>query len=81
MAPGISPGEAAIASDGPIVAVPRSNGTVDILRYTEATLSPLCAIHVGGPVLAVGLDPRGERSVCATEKLGVHRMSGRPTTG
>lgn len=69
---GISPGEAAIASDGPIVAVPRSNGTVDILRYTEATLSPLCAIHVGGPVLAVALDPRGERLVCATEKLGVH---------
>ena len=69
---GTSPGEATIASDAPIIAVPRSNGTVDILRFTEATLSPLCTIDAGAPVLAIALDPRGERLVCATEKLGVH---------
>ena len=69
---GISPGEAMIASDAPIIAVPRSDGTVDILRLTEAVLSPLCTIDAGAPVLAIALDPRGERLVCATEKLGVH---------
>ena len=68
---GISPRASVIATDAPTVAVPRSNSTIDILRLTEATLSPLCTIDTGAPVLAVALDPRGEWLVCATEKLGV----------
>jgi hypothetical protein len=46
-----SPGEATIASAAPIIAVSRSNRTVDILRLTETTLSALGTIDAGAPEL------------------------------